>query len=221
MSKNAWLTPDDPATMAYTCIQVYYPETDEFRAALRGALRLLEMEGNWEQFGDMTPGEAADYWLQANEMSMGFADCQSGDNMPPGTIIMGGWSSAPSGYLLCDGASYDTSTYADLFAAIGYQFGGSGSNFNVPNFENRFPTGAGDNYVVGDTGGIDGVSLNEYQNGPHSHIMQQMGVRSRSGGSGVYDYSQVSAQQTTTVSGEGQPHENRPPYCALNFAIKT
>lgn len=45
-------------------------------------------------------------------------------------------------YFECDGSSKDTTTYANLFAAIGYTFGGSGANFNLPNL-------TGDTGVVG------------------------------------------------------------------------
>lgn len=41
-------------------------------------------------------------------------------------------SSAPKGWLPCDGASLSTTTYAALFAKIGYVYGGSSGNFNVP-----------------------------------------------------------------------------------------
>jgi microcystin-dependent protein len=42
-------------------------------------------------------------------------------------------SSYPTGWLRCDGTSYSTTTYNDLFTLIGYTYGGSGSSFNVPN----------------------------------------------------------------------------------------
>ena len=44
---------------------------------------------------------------------------------------------APVGYLLCDGASYNRFTYAELFNIIGYTYGGSGNNFNVPDYRDR------------------------------------------------------------------------------------
>jgi len=45
---------------------------------------------------------------------------------------------APAGWLPCDGTTLSTTTYADLFAAIGYTWGGSGATFLLPNFLNRF-----------------------------------------------------------------------------------
>lgn len=52
---------------------------------------------------------------------------------PPGTVIWYSGKSLPSGYLVCNGQSLNNTTYANLFNAIGYTYGGSGNNFNVPN----------------------------------------------------------------------------------------
>lgn len=44
------------------------------------------------------------------------------------------WHSAtpPDGWLLCDGSSHTLVSQPVLFATIGYTYGGSGANFNVP-----------------------------------------------------------------------------------------
>jgi len=47
----------------------------------------------------------------------------------------------PVGYIPCDGSLYLATDYPNLFNAIGYTYGGSGSSFNVPNFESYFPIG--------------------------------------------------------------------------------
>lgn len=52
---------------------------------------------------------------------------------PAGTVIWFSGKSLPSGYLVCNGQSLKKATYANLFNAIGYTYGGSGDNFNVPN----------------------------------------------------------------------------------------
>lgn len=56
----------------------------------------------------------------------------------PGVIYPYAGSSltVPTGWLMCDGVGYTTSTYSDLFGVIGYTYGGSGSTFNVPNMTN-------------------------------------------------------------------------------------
>ena len=60
-----------------------------------------------------------------------------------GTIIPYGGSSAPSGFLLCDGSAVSRTTYATLFGVIGTTFGsGDGSTtFNVPDLRGRVPAG--------------------------------------------------------------------------------
>jgi microcystin-dependent protein len=64
---------------------------------------------------------------------------------PAGTIIHFGGTSAPSGYLACDGTAVSRTTYSDLFSAIGTTWGtGDGSTtFNIPNLQGTFLRGAG------------------------------------------------------------------------------
>lgn len=62
---------------------------------------------------------------------------------PAGTVLPFAGAAAPSGWALCQGQSYATSTYPKLFAAIGYTYGGSGANFNIPDMRSRFPVGKG------------------------------------------------------------------------------
>jgi hypothetical protein len=65
------------------------------------------------------------------------------DLIPVGTVQMYAGTSAPAGnWKFCDGTSYSTSApYNLLFAVIGYNFGGSGANFNVPNFDGNLMVG--------------------------------------------------------------------------------
>lgn len=61
----------------------------------------------------------------------------------PGFISMFGGSSAPAGYLECDGSAVSRTTYAALFAAIGTTWGvGDGtSTFNLPDMRGVFARG--------------------------------------------------------------------------------
>ncbi|MBN2542535.1 tail fiber protein [bacterium] len=66
---------------------------------------------------------------------------QTGYVMPVGAVIPYAGSTAPTGWLMCDGTLYGTATYADLFAVISYTYGGSGTNFRVPNLKGRVVVG--------------------------------------------------------------------------------
>jgi microcystin-dependent protein len=61
--------------------------------------------------------------------------------MPTGALTQFAGATAPSGFLLCEGQSVSTTTYADLFGVIGYTYGGSGASFLVPNLQNKVPVG--------------------------------------------------------------------------------
>lgn len=89
----------------------------------------------------------------------------------PGTIILwGGASNAiPKGFLLCNGATLNTSSYNKLFAAIRYTHGGSGSSFKIPDLRNRFIVGAANSYNPGATGGANTVTLTVSQMPQHNH----------------------------------------------------
>jgi hypothetical protein len=61
----------------------------------------------------------------------------------PGMVAAYAGSSAPSGWLLCDGTAVSRTTYSALFAAIGTSYGaGDGSTtFNLPDLRGRVPVG--------------------------------------------------------------------------------
>jgi len=78
--------------------------------------------------------------------------------MPTGSITMYAASSAPSGFLLCNGDPVSRSSYSTLFGIIGTTYGsGDGlTTFNLPNLTQRFPLGkatSGTGASLGSTGG--------------------------------------------------------------------
>lgn len=54
-----------------------------------------------------------------------------------GVVLAFSGTTVPAGYLLCDGSAKSRTTYAELFSAIGTTYGGSGSNFNLPNYQGQ------------------------------------------------------------------------------------
>ena len=79
--------------------------------------------------------------FNALESSIGSA------SMPPGMILPHGGSSAPSGFLMCNGATVSRTTYSNLFNVIGERFGmGDGSTtFQLPDLRGKFIRGFGGN----------------------------------------------------------------------------
>jgi microcystin-dependent protein len=92
---------------------------------------------------------------------------------PAGVISQFAGSAAPTGYLLCTGQSVSTTTYADLFAVIGYTYGGSGSSFTIPNLQGRIPVGRDaaqtEFDVLGEAGGAKTHTLTTAEMPSHTH----------------------------------------------------
>lgn len=64
--------------------------------------------------------------------------------MPAGALVAFAGAAAPTGFLLCNGASLVRATYPDLFTAIGTTFGAAdGSHFTLPDMRSRSPVGVG------------------------------------------------------------------------------
>lgn len=149
--------------------------------------------------------------------------------VPAGAILLwsGSVASIPSGWLLCDGTS------------------------GTPNLRDRFVVGAGNAYAVGATGGADTVTLLETNMPNHAHTFSattsgagahthdiKVGDGYQGGGiyldqgaenggyyssaftSGVGDHTHIVSGNTTWVGGN-QAHENRPPYYALAYIMKS
>lgn len=74
---------------------------------------------------------------------------------------------AAPGWLLCQGQAVSRTTYAALFDVIGTTYGpGDGSTtFNLPDWRDRFPVGAGLTYVLGESGGASTADLS------HTHTL--------------------------------------------------
>jgi microcystin-dependent protein len=91
--------------------------------------------------------------------------------MIAGIIKMFAGSTAPTGYLLCDGSAVSRSTYADLFAAIGTIYGtGDGSTtFNLPDLSGRVAMGTSSTYTLGSTGGEESHVLLDTEIPEHVH----------------------------------------------------
>lgn len=74
---------------------------------------------------------------------------------PTGAVISFAGTTAPNGWLLCDGTAVSRTAYAGLFNVIGTAFGaGDGSTtFNTPNMLGRVPLGSNSGFALGSTGG--------------------------------------------------------------------
>jgi microcystin-dependent protein len=96
--------------------------------------------------------------------------------VPIGSITMFGGAAAPTNWLICDGSALSTTgTYAALFAAIGYAYGGGGASFNLPNLAGKFPGGVGNIGALGQSGGEATHTLTLAELAAHNHPVSDSG----------------------------------------------
>ncbi|WP_353988672.1 phage tail protein [Ruicaihuangia caeni] len=153
-----------------------------------------------------------------------------------GEIRMFGGNFAPAGWEFCDGRLMAISEYDALFSLIGTTYGGDGQeSFALPNLASRFPLHMGDtylgNYVLGETGGVEEVTLTQNQLPAHRHTPlaaataqtrhPQGKVWANWGDAPFSDQTPSNPMAANAVGAVGgsQPHENMPPYLAVNFII--
>lgn len=147
---------------------------------------------------------------------------------------------APSGWLFCEGQLLPISENETLFQLIGTTFGGDGeSTFALPDLRGRMPhhlgqgPGISQNYVLGESAGVEEVTLTLQQIPSHSHaVLASSGTGHVAQPIGAYVAAHRDALAFTTAAptqamgtgsvlpaGGSQPHTNFPPYLCVNFII--
>lgn len=138
--------------------------------------------------------------------------------VPSGAVMPFARSTAPSGWLKCDGSLVSRTTYAALFAAIGEVFGaGDGSTtFALPDLRGEFVRGWDDGRGV-DAGRVFG-SWQADELRAHNHPYQWF----PGDGNGEYDSDwQAGHSEQTGWTGLTGGAETRPRNVALLYCIKT
>jgi microcystin-dependent protein len=182
---------------------------------------------NWiedlEALSDAEWDEAEDYLTQAiNELTGQEATLEPiiGEiRLWPSNVLT---QQGSGNWIICDGRSLDKNDYPELFLVIGYNFGGSGDDFNIPDLRGRFPVGAGGGGLsLADQGGVQSHN-HDYKFSSYSSADKaneqlvgysgtQTWMRSVAlGGSDEFN--------PLVNDGTGQTN-NMPPYLALNFII--
>lgn len=110
------------------------------------------------------------------------AKLSTDQQIPSGVIMPYVGSTAPTGWLLCDGASYAKTSYADLWAVLsGQNYGSDTNNFNVPDLRDRIPRGAATTgTTLGATAGANTVTIAAENLPNHTHSVGTLAVANHS-----------------------------------------
>jgi microcystin-dependent protein len=189
--------------------------------------------------------------INGNALTTNGSGVASWNSVPPvGVVSAFAGSTAPLGYLLCDGSAVSRTTYASLFNVIGTTYGtGNGSStFNVPDLRSRTIVGVGQgasltNRTLASRGGIESKTLSISEIPSHGHTINDPGHRhnitttnddfNQSGGNppgfaadgaGSRTWTNNITSSTTGITinntGGSSAFEIMNPFLALNYIIK-
>ena len=188
----------------------------------------------------LSTGEAVT--VVVNSVANGYMRHGSAIGVPIGTVIDYAGSTAPDGWLFCDGSEVSETTYAALFAVLGstYNTGGETAGFfRTPDLRGRVGvgkddmggTGAGRMTVItgttlGASGGAQTHSLSAAEGGPHNHTYDRYAegpqVQVASGSASfVLTAGGFTTPNVGGTGGSGASHNNTQPGLILNKIIKT
>jgi hypothetical protein len=80
------------------------------------------------------------------ELPVGSVSAFAGALGPTDASTPQGFTTSPVeawGWMACDGRALSTATYQELFAVLGYVYGGSGNQFCIPDYRGYFLRGTG------------------------------------------------------------------------------
>jgi len=145
--------------------------------------------------------------------------------IPVGVVLPYATTTPPTGWLLANGQSVATTTYSDLFAIIGYSYGGSTSTFALPNLKGRDIIGFGSATTTIDEMGEIGGEITHTQTiaemPAHTHTTLQSTAESGSAGTGDnMSVSPIIPLADTGSTGSGTAFNVMDPYIILNYIIK-
>src|SRR5262250_139057 len=87
-----------------------------------------------------------------------------------GEIRMFAGNFAPAGWSFCNGALLPIDQNPTLFQLIGTTYGGDGqTTFALPDLQSRVPVHVGPGFALGQSGGVESVTLTTSQIPAHSH----------------------------------------------------
>lgn len=149
---------------------------------------------------------------------------------PTGTIQMYAGSTAPSGWLICNGDAISRTTYSALFDVIGTTYGaGNGSTtFNLPDLRGRVPIGSGTGtathataHALGSSGGDEDAIIPYHRHKAYKYTSSKLA--SGTAGARIYDPTGSNGDSTMYTDYAGTSGNatgaNMMPYTTVNFII--
>lgn len=193
--------------------RLFIPGDGQMLANVCGALLDLTYETSWEEFGAVTPADAADAALTMYNRFLVETWSMIGALIPAIT------ASTPPGCLELDGSTYDGDDYPDLYAVLHSEWLNGDGTFTVPDLRGKFPLATSASHAMGQTGGAETVTLTTDQMPSHIHTTGNSisGVAVSPGELPVLCPNPLPAY-TGSAGGDGS-HNNMPPFLAVRYVL--
>jgi microcystin-dependent protein len=151
-----------------------------------------------------------------------------------GEIRMFAGNFAPAGWAFCDGSLMPISENDTLFILIGTTYGGDGEEtFALPDLQGRIPVHQTSGFQMGETAGVEAVTLTANQIPAHTHpflastnpgVSSNAQANTLSSSPSINMYIEGQSPDTNLApvvgaAGGSQPHDNFHPYLCINFII--
>jgi microcystin-dependent protein len=155
-----------------------------------------------------------------------------------GEIRLFAGSFAPLNWAMCNGQTMAIDQNEALYTLIGTTYGGDGQvTFDLPDLRSRVPvhqgTATASFYIMGQTGGVEQVTLSTNAIASHSHTAGAAGSPGTqasptqgvlAGGEAVAFYgtqppATPMSSKSVLPAGSSLPHDNRQPFQAITFII--
>jgi microcystin-dependent protein len=186
----------------------------ELNAAFTGALAALCEAYNWEEYGELSPDEAA---------ALAFSIVQDeGVCMAPpllGCIVLWPSYNLPAHLLRCAGQTVFKVAYPDLWEVWPDTYKDE-DTLTLPDLRDRFVKGA-ESQDPWEEGGQERVTLTTEQLPSHTHTIQNAYGPGTTGGylGEVPALVIAPTPETASATGSGVSHENQPEFTALVWCV--
>ena len=146
MASSMTVTAGSISTGSFNTVNASIVKSSEFIDGNNRSINTFDVDGSLTANSDsrISTQKAVKTYVDYTAQSLSNLINSSISNVPKipsGTVFYHAGVNAPAGYLVCNGAQYQTVQYPELFAAIGYTFGGGGGAFAVPDLRGMFVRG--------------------------------------------------------------------------------
>ena len=134
--------------------------------------------------------------------------------------MIGAFCVVPDRWIELDGSTVDGTVYTELASVVPASWL-SGSNINLPDVTGHTLVGQGTGYTLGNVGGeaTHTLTTNEMPAHTHDYVPPIANLDLEAPGAPDILGAGVGISSATTSAGNGQAHNNMPPYLAMRWCI--